>query len=353
LFHCYSTTCLNTANVLPANSSISAAFKIYGGIKYTVLPTGRHSITVTVTDSSGHTASASTNILVSSKVALITGLSPGNAIAVGRTVTFSVVAPGFTSPSYTVFDANGKASVNGSLISPEGIFTWTPSLDDAGVHPIAIVVSDASGHMAQVKQTITVITPTVSIDSLRPGSAVGVGSSLSFNAHGNMLNSPSYSVVDSLRDTSSIGATNIDATGLFSWKPISTDLGLHTLTVTATDPAQNSASATIELVVTAAPTATDTPTPLATPPSSATPPVTTALPNTEKYLFITTLRVGSRGTAVTELQKRLITQGFLAGEATGYFGQMTSAAVKKFQKAHGLEPVGFVGPGTRKTLNNT
>lgn len=73
----------------------------------------------------------------------------------------------------------------------------------------------------------------------------------------------------------------------------------------------------------------------------------------EVYNFTTDLRVGSRGADVTELQKVLIAEGFLAADsATGYFGALTKAAVIKYQAAHGISPQsGIVGPLTRAALN--
>ena len=50
-----------------------------------------------------------------------------------------------------------------------------------------------------------------------------------------------------------------------------------------------------------------------------------------------TLQVGSYGSAVKELQKRLIELKFLSGSgADGSYGQGTEKAVMKFQKASGL-----------------
>jgi len=63
-----------------------------------------------------------------------------------------------------------------------------------------------------------------------------------------------------------------------------------------------------------------------------------------------TLMVGSRGADVTLLQEYLNKKGLLGVKATGYFGMLTEAAVKAFQKQHGFEQVGFVGPKTRAKL---
>lgn len=50
------------------------------------------------------------------------------------------------------------------------------------------------------------------------------------------------------------------------------------------------------------------------------------------------------------LQTFLIQKGFLAATADGNFGPKTEAAVKKFQTANGVSPLGIVGPQTRALI---
>ena len=71
-----------------------------------------------------------------------------------------------------------------------------------------------------------------------------------------------------------------------------------------------------------------------------------------KYSFTKPLKYGSTGTEVSELQKRLKEEGVYTGPVTGYYGNLTVAAVKKYQKLKGLDQLGSVGPGTRAALNN-
>lgn len=57
---------------------------------------------------------------------------------------------------------------------------------------------------------------------------------------------------------------------------------------------------------------------------------------------------------VLELQKKLIERGLLAQDsATGYFGQMTFAAVVRYQQSVGVQATGYVGPATRFALNGS
>jgi peptidoglycan hydrolase-like protein with peptidoglycan-binding domain len=69
--------------------------------------------------------------------------------------------------------------------------------------------------------------------------------------------------------------------------------------------------------------------------------------------FKSLLNVGSRSDEVKALQDKLKSLGYLdpSTNSTGFFGNLTAAAVKKFQSANGISPVGYVGPGTRAALN--
>lgn len=65
------------------------------------------------------------------------------------------------------------------------------------------------------------------------------------------------------------------------------------------------------------------------------------------------LREGASGAKVKELQQRLKAQGFNPGPIDGIFGTGTVQAVISFQKYHGLDPDGVVGPSTWKLLTST
>ncbi len=92
-------------------------------------------------------------------------------------------------------------------------------------------------------------------------------------------------------------------------------------------------------------------------PSTSTATVTTNNSSTvsssvgDGYKFTHPLSLGSKGTDVSELQKRLIVEGFYNGSITGYYGTVTVKAVQAYQKYHGLNTLGSVGPGTRTALN--
>ncbi len=65
------------------------------------------------------------------------------------------------------------------------------------------------------------------------------------------------------------------------------------------------------------------------------------------------LREGSTGSKVKELQQRLKDLGFNPGPIDGFFGTGTTQAVISFQKYHGLDADGVVGPATWKVLQSS
>lgn len=59
-----------------------------------------------------------------------------------------------------------------------------------------------------------------------------------------------------------------------------------------------------------------------------------------------TLQNGTKGDTVLQLQNSLKKLGFFTGSPTGYFGNVTEASVKSFQRQYGLLADGKAGPST-------
>ncbi len=91
-----------------------------------------------------------------------------------------------------------------------------------------------------------------------------------------------------------------------------------------------------------------------TPPVNSNPPPfspTNNFPPVNNPHFTGTLARGSNNAEVLELQRLLSSLGFLTATPNGFFGPQTEAAVRAFQTANNLPPVGIVGPLTRALLN--
>ena len=62
------------------------------------------------------------------------------------------------------------------------------------------------------------------------------------------------------------------------------------------------------------------------------------------------LKVGSRGDTVIEVQKKLKRWGYYDGTVDGIYGPLTQTAVIYFQRKNGLTADGIVGPATAKAM---
>jgi len=67
----------------------------------------------------------------------------------------------------------------------------------------------------------------------------------------------------------------------------------------------------------------------------------------------TTLRYGSKGDLVTQVQNKLKSWGYYAGNVDGIYGSQTVEAVKSFQQKNGLTVDGIVGSNTFAALGIT
>jgi len=76
-------------------------------------------------------------------------------------------------------------------------------------------------------------------------------------------------------------------------------------------------------------------------------PSATAVPTVSDNTY---LQLNASGTKVRQMQERLISLGYLAGNADGKFGEATEAAVKAFQNRNGLWDDGIAGPDTLRLL---
>ena len=201
---------------------------------------GTHTINVTVTDATGNSATANAVIVVGQAptVSIFSG-NLGSLLRVGQQVSFSVNASNFINPTFSVSDsAASGTTVTGSDINSSGFFAWTPTSQDIGNHTITVNVSDSQGHSGSVSGTIIIhpslTSGSVSLNNINPGNTVAVGSRLSFNATTTGFTNPYFRIYDSFKG-SSVSSVNIDAFGNFSWTPVSSDIGSHTIDIVAAD----------------------------------------------------------------------------------------------------------------------
>jgi peptidoglycan hydrolase-like protein with peptidoglycan-binding domain len=324
------------------SSLTPSAINSSGGFSWTPKnqDVGGHNITVMASDYLGDSANSTVNINVSVATSTIQSLSPGATVFSGQNVTFTVVPTGFTNPTYAVSDSFYGGSVSNSNINYNGNFSWTPNQSDIGTHNISITVNDSTGNSSTISQQITVSGTGLSIGSISPGTSITPGTTFAFIATTSGFTSQSYYSVSDLFSGTSISNNNITSGGVFSWTPLLSDVGVHTITVSTLDNFGRSVRGS--LTVTVNPNSTS---------ATAVQNVTTTSAS-GRQTFLNNLNIGSTGADVTALQTILNQKGFFQGPISGYFGALTAAAVKKFQTANGVSPLGNVGPATRAALND-
>lgn len=308
---------------------------------------GSHVVTFAAGNGSGSniTRTQTFTIRLASAVA-VKNLYPGSSVTSGNAISFIAVAQGYINPSFSISDSFPSSTVGSSNINSDGNFGWTPTSEDVGVHNLTIRVTSSTGRTDTIFQTVTV--NGIAIQNIS-STNITIGTPLTFSIATYGWASPlTYQVNDSLRNNT---IDSIAKSGnSFSWTPSARDVGTHYITVTATD-ANNKTSEVTRKVVVSGPPIVVAPvvSPVVAPPSAVIPPAIVA--PSAKFNFTKTLQNGSKGTEVTELQKKLSTLGYLSASANGIFGPATKAAVIKFQKAKKISATGMVGPATRAALN--
>ena len=188
-----------------------------------------------------------------SGTAFIQSVSPGTTVTPGNEISFQIGTNGFSSAlTYTLSDSMSSSASSGNINS-NGVFGWIPTSSDAGTHNFTITVSDQSGNSAiATEQIIVQGPPTLTVQSILPGTSLSAGQTLTFSAvPGGFTGNPSYSVSDSFGGTS-LTSADINSNGGVDWTPGVNDVGTHTITVTATDPSGNNASVSQTITVGAA-----------------------------------------------------------------------------------------------------
>ncbi len=123
----------------------------------------------------------------------------------------------------------------GMIVDPRtGMIVWTPTADQAGVQNVILRVSDGKGGVDLQSFQVTVASrnsgPTITSRPQGPAQA-----NLPYQYRIRAQDAEGDTIEFSL-STPAIGNMAVDsATGVFSWLPTSSDIGSHTIEVTATD----------------------------------------------------------------------------------------------------------------------
>ncbi len=295
------------------------------------------------------------------------------------TTTDPIMIGGTAEASSTITVTGGAST---STATTTGGGTWSVSVDltASSTNVLSVTATDASGNTStaatlsvthSVASTSTPPTATSSPTITLSGDAV-VNLFVCQADEGEVFIDPGFSAVDStgasITATSS-GSVDIRTAGTYTVTYTATDSEDHTATTTRTVIVRECSSgggggssngggnagltglARAAAVTPPASSIAGNAFGLATFQATLLPPGQ-VLGATTIVRFDNNLRVGSRGPEVVELQTRLTALGFYNGPITGFFGPLTRAAVIRFQAAHGLPQTGFFGPMTRAIINS-
>ncbi|MCB9016960.1 MAG: HYR domain-containing protein, partial [Lentimicrobiaceae bacterium] len=229
----------NTGNYTLDSDDINAigfgSFDPSGSVTLSVVPSvfdcsdaGTNTVTLTVTDGSGNTATCDAEVTVHD-------ITPPTAVCVGATVTLDALGQGVLNP----------ASLNGGSSDACGIAGYSASqtlfdCNDVGTNTITLTVTDNNGNTSTCDATVTVVDNT-------PPSAVCNPITIALDATGN------WSLTQANLDALSAGSADNCATTLTTAVDINTfdcgDIGDNSVVVTVTDPGGQSDNCTTTITV--------------------------------------------------------------------------------------------------------
>lgn len=196
---------------------------------------GTHNIAATVTDGEFIDTSRTSIVVVThtNQAPQFTAELNDTTINEGQTLTFTYEAvdpDGDTTLVFSLFEAPEGAEID----SLTGVFTWTPTYEQAGPHNVVAMVSD--GELADTSRTTVIIV----IDVNRPPVFVNFLKSVTINENEEFTHT--YEATDPDGDTVTMTliskpvGSNFDVnTGVFTWTPTYEQQGIHKLVLTITD----------------------------------------------------------------------------------------------------------------------
>lgn len=353
------------------SSVVSSSINSSGYFSWTPDATqnGEHAITIYAHDSAGHSAQATVLIRVGSGPTLSVPSNLNLNISPGQTLSFTLSPSGYSPTGFSVNDAfSTQSTLNNNSVTTGGLVSWTPTQSDVGQHIVKFIGQvGAYGQSASTTLTINVLGPngvlivpvatTPGATTTTPGTGISalqaqlasLQAQLGATAAATPVTGTGYIFTTYLKQGSEndevmelqkvlkkLGYLTVAPNGYFgpstvaAVKKFQAAKGLDQLG--AVGPGTR-----LELNSLSAPAST----------SATTPSVSAG-----RYVFEHFMGVGSDDDQdVLELQKRLVTLGFLTAQPTGYYGAGTEAAVKKFQSKNGLPVTGYVAKNTRAVLN--
>jgi hypothetical protein len=215
---------------------------------------GPHTLTLTVQDGGGRTATATRNVTVTTAPPLTAPFtSPAEGATVSGPITVSVSESNGTGTiSWTVrLDGGSTPIFSTSNTGPTASFTWDTSSVAPGSHTLNLTVQDGGGRTATATRTVTVQSVgTIKVFITQPAEGATVTGTVWFTTWLENAAAGSRTLTLSI-DGVAVATTSTTSNGPISmtWNSTAASGGTHTATVSVRDSVNNTGSANRTVVV--------------------------------------------------------------------------------------------------------
>ena len=256
----FNDTLTYTANINPQGNWLTFASetRTFTG-RPSLSDIGISTITVTATDLNGGSVNSSFTVTVVNRVPAVNAGFESTIVFVGAEFSYEIPENAFSDGDITFNDTlTYTANINpqGSWLtfsSETRTFTGRPSLIDIGITMITVTATDLNGGSVNSSFTVTVVNRVPTVNAGLESTSVFVGADFSYEIPENAFSDGDITFNDTLTYTANINPqgnwlTFSSGTRTFTGRPTSTDIGISTITVTATD--RNGGSVTSSFTVT-------------------------------------------------------------------------------------------------------
>jgi hypothetical protein len=246
----YRLTIDGTAVFTTTSSATTASF----AWNTTTASNGSHALGLTVTDSTGASATASRTVSVQNGGAALTAAftSPAAGATVGGTVSVGLAAGG-GAPAYTYrLSVEGNPVFASTTSATSTSYSWNTTAVADGSHTLSLTVTDSTGVTATATRTVTVSNPTggtlqVALTSPSPGATVSGTVWVNVWVQGAAAGAKMYTMT--VGDTTVWSESSSSTHVTLPWMTTSTPNGQRTLVVTVRDSAGATGTASVTVTV--------------------------------------------------------------------------------------------------------
>ncbi|WP_422360540.1 tandem-95 repeat protein [Reichenbachiella sp.] len=199
---------------------------------------GDHTVTIFVSDGSLSDEEIITISVSEVNVAPVLAITGSKTVDEETALTFTVSSTDSDLPANTLTYSLDATSLAAGMAIDDltGVFSWTPSEVQSGLHKVTVVVSD--GNLTDEEEITLMVTEVNQAPTLTTigNKSINVGEELSFTASAADADLPANTLSYSLAAASiDLGMTIEGTSGVFKWTPDAKHTGTHKVVVSVSD----------------------------------------------------------------------------------------------------------------------